>query len=163
MKDKRFLDYSKAIRENEEHLLYRERHQTYGLLRDRMRFLRLLKNGECATQAAIGLKARAAEKLWKKYKAEGIEGLLAYPFTGRKEKISEALKHELQEELSKDQTQSLAQVQHFLEAKGEVHYTIPGIHYVLERMGVKKKTGRPQYYDKDWEGAQRFKKKSSRS
>jgi transposase len=164
MKDKRFLDYRKAIRQSVEQLFYLERHQTRALLRDRMRFLRLLKSGACSTQAdagkAIGLKVRGAEKLWKKYKDEGIEGLLVYPYAGRKEKISEDLKKDLQEELAKDQSQSLAQVQQFIEQQSGVHYSIPGVHYVLGRMKVKKKTGRPQYYDKDTKGEQRFKKKS---
>ena len=167
MKDKRFLDYSHAIQESVEQLLYLERHQTSALLRDRMRFLRLLKSGECSKQSdagkAIGLKVRAAEKLWKKYKEEGIEGLLVYPYVGRKEKISAELMHQLEKQLARDQTQSLAEVQHFIEEQSGVHYTIPGVHYVLGRMKVKKKTGRPQYHDKDTKGEHRFKKKSSRS
>jgi transposase len=167
MKDQRCLNYRKAIKESEAQLFSLERHQTKALLRDRMRFLRLLKSGECTSQAqagrVIGLKLRASEKLWRKYREGGLEGLLSYPYRGKPEKIPEAVKQELSQELSTDQLQSLEQVQHFIEQKSGVHYTIPGIHYVLERMQVKKKTGRPLYQDKDQKGEQRFKKKSSPS
>lgn len=165
MKDQRCLDYRKAIKESAEKLRALERSQPKALLRDRMRFLRLLKSGECTSQAqagrSIGLKLRASEKLWRKYREQGVAGLLRYPYPGKKEKIPEQLKEDLQEELAKGQTQNLQQVQHFIEEKSGVHYTIAGVYYVLERMKIKKKTGRPQYYDKDKQGEERFKKKSS--
>jgi hypothetical protein len=43
MKDKGFFDLGETIRESEEQLFYKERHQSQDLLHDRMRFLRLLK------------------------------------------------------------------------------------------------------------------------
>ncbi|MBD0288783.1 MAG: hypothetical protein ICV79_25670 [Flavisolibacter sp.] len=54
MSDKRCLDYRKAIKETEQQLLALERKQTKALLRDRMRFLRLLKSAACNTQAKAG-------------------------------------------------------------------------------------------------------------
>ena len=113
MKDKRCLDYRKAIPESEEQLFELERHQSYALLRDRMRFLRLLKSGECCSQAkegkSIGLKLRASEKLWRKYRVEGLDGLLAYPYQGTKGRLSEEQQQRLQEELYNDKIQRLAQ------------------------------------------------------
>ena len=112
MKDKRCLDYRKAIPESEEQLFELERHQSYALLRDRMRFLRLLKSGECCSQAkagkSIGLKLRASEKLWKKYRVEGLDGLLTYPYQGTKGRLTEEQEQQLQQELYNDKTQSLA-------------------------------------------------------
>lgn len=61
MKDKRCIDYRKAIRESAKHLFVLERKQSKALLRD-----------------------RSAEKLWKKYCQEGLQGLLIYPYKGRK-------------------------------------------------------------------------------
>ncbi|MCU7547725.1 winged helix-turn-helix domain-containing protein [Chitinophagaceae bacterium LB-8] len=165
MKDKRCLDYRKAIKESEQQLLTLERRQTKALLRDRMRFLRLLKSGECTSQAQagklIGLGLRGAEKLWKKYSQGGVNALLSYPYQGRKEKISEAQKQQLKAELAKDQSQSLAQVGQYVEQQCGVHYTTPGIYYMLKRLKVKKKTGRPVYHDKDAKGERAFKKKLS--
>jgi transposase len=164
MRDKRCLDYPKAIKESAQQLFTLERAQTKALLRDHVRFIRLLKSGECTTQAqagkAIGLGLRGAEKLWKKYTQEGIKGLLIYPYKGRKEKLPELQKQHLEAELARGQSQSLAQVCRYVEAQSGVHYTTPGIYYVLRRMKVKKKTGRPQYHDKDYRGEKQFKKKS---
>ncbi len=167
MQDQRCLDYRKAIKESEGQLFALERGQTKALLRDRVRFLRLLKCRECSSQAqagrAIGLGVRASEKLWKKYREEGLPGLLHYPYQGKKEKLSEQQKQALKEELLKDQTQSLAQVCQQVEQQSGVYYTVPGMYYVLKRMKVKKKTGRPVYHDKDVKGEKRFKKNASRS
>lgn len=164
-KDKRCLDYRKAIKESEKQLRNLERHQSKALLRDRIRFLRLLKSGECSSQGKagkqIGLKLRASEKLWSNYRTEGIKGLLAYPYKGSKGKLSEAQKQQLQDELSKDQIQSLVQACRYVEKQFKLHYTTRGIGYVFERLKVKKKTGRPVHQHKDEKGERRFKKNLS--
>lgn len=167
MKDQRCLDYRKAITESEEKLRTLERRQSSALLRDRVRFLRLLKSGACTSQAqagkVIGIKLRASEKLWRKYREERLEGLLRYPYRGKKEKLSQAQKQALENELLNDQMQTLEQVRAWVMQQSGVHYSASGIYYVLERLKVKKKTGRPQYYDKDKEGERRFKKKLLRA
>ena len=163
IKDKRCLDYRKAIKESARQLLQLEHQQTKALLRDRMRFLRLLKTGQCPSQGKagehIGLGLRGAEKLWKKYTHEGLKSLLVYPYVGKKEKLNEAQKQNLEQELTQDESKSLQQVCQYVEAQCGVHYTTPGMYYVLRRMKVKKKTGRPLYHDKDHKGEQRFKKR----
>jgi transposase len=163
MKDNRCLDYRKAIKQTEEQLWELERHQTQGLLRDRMRFLRLLKSGACSSQAKagqhIGVKRRASEKLWHKYHSEGIEGLLIYPYKGSSGKLTQAQVQQLEQELCKDQMQDLQQVCDYVEKKFKVHYTTRGMAYVFERLKVKKKTGRPLYHHKDFKGEKKFKKK----
>ena len=166
-KDKRCLDYRKAIQETEQQLGELECHQSQALLRDRMRFLRLLKSGECPSQAKagkyIGLKLRASEKLWEKYTQEGLRGLLTYPYKGSKGKLNEEQKQQLHKELYKDQIQSLQQVCDYVEKKFGVHYTPSGIRYVFQGLKVKKKTGRPVHHNKDGKGEKNFKKKISRS
>ncbi len=163
--DKRCLDYSKAIKESEKQLRDVEHRQSKALLRHRIRFLRLLKSGECSSQAKagqqIGLKRRASEGLWSKYRKEGIKGLLAYPYKGSKGKLSETQKQQLREELSRDQIQSLAQACDYVEKQFRVRYTTRGIGYVFERLKVKKKTGRPVHYHKDEKAERRFKKNLS--
>ena len=159
------LDYRKEIKETASKLLELERKQTQALLRDRMRFLRLLKSGECPSQAkagrVIGIGLRGAEKLWNKYRTGGLEGLPDYPFKGRKQKLDEGTKQALIDELSKDSTRSLEQACQFVEEHSGVHYTISGMHHVLKRLKIKKKTGRPAHYQKDEKGEKRFKKKDS--
>ncbi len=160
--DKRCLDYRKAIKESEKQLLQLERKQTRALLRDRMRFLRLLKSGACPSQAKagkrIGLGLRGSEKLWKEYCTEGVQGLLTYPYKGTKGKLTEAQQRQLQQELCNDKTQSLQQACAYVEQQFGVHYTAPGILYVFQRLKVKKKTGRPTHQGKDVKGEKQFKK-----
>ncbi|MBD0288784.1 MAG: winged helix-turn-helix domain-containing protein [Flavisolibacter sp.] len=84
--------------------------------------------------------------------------MLVYPYQGRKEKLSGAQKQELQEALSKDTTQSLDQACTYVEQQNGVHYSISGMYYVLRRLKVKKKTGRPVHHNKDTKGEKQFKK-----
>ncbi len=164
-KDNRSLDYRRAIKESEGKLFELERHQSKALLRDRIRFLRLLKSGECSSQAKAGkqiaLKRRASERLWSKYRSAGIGGMLAYPYKGSKGKLSEAQKQQLHEELCNDQIQSLQQGCAYVERNFGVRYTAGGIRYVFGQLKVKKKTGRPIHVHKDVQGEKNFKKKIS--
>ncbi len=163
--DKRCLDYHKTIKESEAELFALERRQSKALLRDRMRFLRLLKSGECGSVAAagqqIGLKLRACEKLWRKYREQGTQGLLDYPFKGSKGKLSEKQEHRLQEELHSARIQSLQQGCQYVQKAFKVSYTLSGIRYVFQRLKIKKKTARPTHVQKDEAGEKRFKKKLS--
>jgi transposase len=162
-RDNRSLDYQKAIRESGAVLFGLERHQSKALLRDRMRFLRLLRSGECTSLAAagrqIGLKLRASEKLWRKYREEGTQGLLDYPFKGSTGKLSGAQEQQLEEELHSARFQSLHQGCQYVEKTFGISYTPAGIRYVFQRLKVKKKTARPTHVQKDEAGEKRFKKK----
>jgi len=164
VKDKRCLDYQKVIKEREATLRSLEKAQTKALLRDRMRFLRLLKSGECSSVAAagryIGLKLRASEKLWRKYRQEGLAGLVDYPFKGYSGKLTEEQQDTLEQELCSGSFRSLAESCRYVEQTFETHYTLSGMHYVFERLKVKKKTARPSHVHKSETAERRFKKKS---
>ncbi len=164
-KDKRCLDYAKAIKERVEQLWALERRQSKAIVRDRIRFLRLLKSAECSSQASagkqIGLKRRASEKLWSKYSHQGIKGLLAYPYQGTQGKLTEEQLQLLDVQLRNDTIQSRKQACAYVQQHLGVQYTPSGMGYVFERLKVKKKTGRPQYTGKDHQGAKEFKKNVS--
>ena len=159
----RQIDYGEAIKESEEELVRLERREQHGLLRDHFRFLRLLKSGVCHSQAAagtsIGIKQRAAEKLWKKYREQGIEAFVHYPFKGTKGKLSEAQKQDLTEALQQGNVQTLAEAKSYVEKYFGITYTVGGVCYLFKQMHVKKKTGRPSNVRKDTAGAEQFKKK----
>lgn len=164
-RDKRCLDCHKVIKETEEQLWSLERHQNRALVRDHIRFLRLLKSGACTSQAGageqIGLKRRASEKLWSQYRHEGIAGLLVYPYQGTKGRLNAEQLSRLEAELRSDKIQSRQQACDYVEKQFGVHYTTSGIGYVFQRLQVKKKTGRPEHAGKDHRGEQEFKKKVS--
>jgi transposase len=159
------INYQTAIKESAEELAALLRKQNTSLLRRRIRFLLLLKSGKCLSQAEagahIGLGLRGAEKLWKLYGTKGIEGVLEYPFKGRKSKLSEPLKQALHEHLSKDSIQTLCEACTFVKKKAGVQISKPGMLYVFRAMGIKKKTGRPSHVHRDEKGAEAFKKKLS--
>jgi transposase len=163
-KDKRCLDYQKVIRESESALQRLEKAQAKALLRDRMRFLRLLRSGECRSLAdagrQIGLKLRASEKLWRKYREQGVQGLLDYPFKGYSGRLSPDQKQHLTEELHNNGLQSLQQGCQYVQRTFGVSYTPAGVRYVFQGLKIKKKTARPTHVQKDEEGEKRFKKKS---
>jgi hypothetical protein len=133
-KDRRCLDYQKAISESEQVLLRLERRQSKDMLCARVRFLRLLKSGACTSQANAGkqisLGLCGSETLWKKYRSEVIQGLLLYLYQGTGGKLFDAQKQRLEEEeeeeeeLAKDQTQSLQQAALYEEEHFGVHYTV---------------------------------------
>ncbi len=156
------INYQAAIKQSEEALQALLRKQNTSLLRRRLRFLLLLKSGQCATQAKagarIGLSLRGAEKLWKFYHAKGIEGVLRYPYKGRKSKLTEEVKQALQQHLSKDSIQSLSEACAFIKEKAGVRISEPGMLYVFRTMGIKKKSGRPTHIHKEQKGAEVFKK-----
>lgn len=164
-KDNRCLDYQKVIKETESVLQRLEKGQASALLRDRMRFLRLLRSGECQSLAEagkqIGLKRRASEKLWRKYREQGAQGLLDYPFKGYTGKLSCEQQQQLQRELHSARFQSLDEGCQYVEKTFGIHYTTPGIRYVFQRLKVKKKTARPTHVHNDIAGVKHFKKKIS--
>ena len=135
------LDYFKAIHESEKKLLELERKQTKALLRDRMRFLRLLKSGQCGTQAQaakiIGISLGGAEKLWRMYRINGLPALLDYPFKGKREKIDVYTKLMLLDELSEDERLNTKQVVEYIKEKSGINYSKSGIHYLLKRLKMK--------------------------
>lgn len=160
----RCLDYSKAIGEEEEALRVMYRRQSRSLARRRLRFLLLLKSGECASQALagakIGIKTRAAEKLWALYRRKGVRGLLEKPHSGQPPKLDKQIKQALQKELDRSCIQTLGEACSFVLQKHGIAISQSAMHHYFKAEGIKKKTGRPTNVRKDVAGEERFKKKS---
>ena len=158
------LDYGEVIGEQlqELQLLYRKQSRT--LARRRLRFLLLLKSGECSSQALagakIGIKQRASEKLWALYRTEGIAGLLEKPHSGQPPKLTPKAKEALQKELGKSSIQTLQEACTFVLQKHGIALSQTAMHRYFKAQGIKKKTGRPTNVKKDVAGEKRFKKKS---
>jgi transposase len=165
-RDRRCLDYQKEIKEKEAKLFSVERAQSKALLRDRVRFLRLLKSGACGSLAEagrqIGLKLGASEKLWRKYREEGLMGLLNYPFKGYQGKLTAEQQDCLEEALQQSSVRGLTESCQYVEEHFGAHYSLSGMHYVLRRLQIKKKTARPTHVNKSEAAEKRFKKSLSR-
>ena len=156
------IDYSSVIKETAHALRQLEREQNKPFVRDRIRFLRLLKTGRCSSQIEagelIGLRPRSSQRLWQQYRNEGLPALLTYPYQGTACQLSEEQTKRLKAYLTEDQVQFLHEAQAYIQQYFGVRYSTGGLHKLFERLKVKKKTGRPTNYRKDEKGAIRFKK-----
>lgn len=74
------MDYSSPITQSPDELRQLEAQQQRVHQRDRIRFLRLLKEGAATSQQQagqlIGLALRQSQRLWQTYLSTGIKGLL---------------------------------------------------------------------------------------
>lgn len=140
-----------------------ERKASAAIVRDRLRFLRLLKSGTAPTPlaagAAVSYKKAWSYQLWKRYQAKGLNALSAYPFKGTKPRLNHEQQQPFIAALAQDHITSLADAVALLKEQSGISYTIGGMCYVMKRLGIKKKTGRPCHIHKDEEGAEAFKKK----
>lgn len=134
--------------------------------RDRVRFIRLLKTGEAATQkqsgTLIGLQERQSQRLWKQYREAGLSAMCQSHYRGGAAKLDQERQQQFIERLKQDDIWSLEQARIFLQQECGVQYTIGGVSAVCRRLKVKLKTGRPQNVKQKAEEAEDFKKKNIR-
>jgi transposase len=158
------MDYAKLIREKVEELLKLEHQQKQALLRDRVRFIRLLKAGAVTSQRLageqIGLKERQSQRLWHSYRNKGIEGLLSYPYKGTFSKLSTTQVSRLRSYLKTDSVDTLKQAQAYLQDAFGIDYTIAGVSLLFKRLKIKLKTGRPTNIRQNPAEKEAFKKTS---
>jgi transposase len=156
------IDYPKVIKESAKKLRRLEKEQHKAFVRDRIRFLWLLKSGRCSSQSdageLIGLRPRSSQRLWQQYRSSGVEALLTYPYQGTTCRLTEQQRERLNAYLAEDQVQFLHEAKAYIQQQFNVCYSMGGLHQLFERLKVKKKTGRPTNYRKDEQGAARFKK-----
>ena len=160
----KLLDYASLIQESCEELVYLEKTHQKSYLRDRIRFLRFLKEGRVKSQsdsgALIGLSARQSKNLWLKYKEEGISYFIQPRVNQNWGKLSSIQISRLLEHLDKDTTLTQGQVQKYIADNFGASLSQPGVHYLFKRLKVKLKTGRPSNIRKDEQASEVFKKNS---
>ena len=141
------MNYSELIQESTTQLRALEKQQRTSKLKDRVRFLRYLKEGSATTQtqagSLIGLQQRQSQNLWRIYKQDGIQTLLTTRYQGTVGKLSYYQISALRAYLKTDQAASLLQVQTWLKHSFDVDYTLGGISMLFKRLKIKHKTGRP--------------------
>ncbi len=161
------MDYQVEIAESGDYLRNLERAAKELKARDRVRFIRLLKIGKATTQeqagVLIGLKVRQSQRLWKKYREEGLSNLCQNNYVGRKAKLSQAEQEQLRTRLRDDDIGTLKQARICLKEEFSVDYTASGVSALFQRMKVKLKTGRPSNVKQDKEQMEEFAKKNIRA
>ena len=157
------INYSEKIKESVEELYILERKSSAAIVRDRLRFLRLLKEGTVAIPPAAGAlvsyKKAWSYQLWKRYEAKGLSALSKYPYKGTSPRLDKEQQQQFVASLAKDNISSLWEAAALLKEQTGIGYTIGGMCYIMKRLGIKKKTGRPCHIHKDQAASEAFKKK----
>jgi transposase len=154
--------YETLIKESVDFLQSQERLASKAQVRDRIRFLRVLKTGQAKSQAAagltIGIATRQSQRIWQTYQQKGFSGLLSTHYEHSFGKLSAHQLSELLTFLRSDQASKLEEVQAFLQAAFGVKYSLSGISKLFTRLKIKLKTGRPSNVRKDPAQEEAFKK-----
>lgn len=155
-------NYQEEIRESVEELVALERQQSGSTARDRIRFIRYLKEGRSLTQKAagerIGLKIAQSQVIWRKYRQGSIPGLVQRPEHHGWGKLDSHQLSLLQQRLRGNDIYTQSQIIHWLYDEFGVQYTQAGVSLLLKRLKIKLKTGRPVNVRKDEVGEEAFKK-----
>ncbi|GAA4437345.1 hypothetical protein GCM10023188_31430 [Pontibacter saemangeumensis] len=157
------IDYPALVREEVSELLRIEQQQR-ALIRDRVRFIRLLKEGKAQTQRQagelVGLKRRKSQLLWKQCRDQGLDSLLQTHHKGSWAKLDSCQQARLLQRLDQDDISTQRQLPAWLQAEMGVTYSQPGLSCLLTRLKVKLKTGRPVNVRKDEAGEAAFERTS---
>jgi transposase len=160
----RRINYEEEIKESLAALVLLEKEQKQVRQRDRVRFVRYLKEGRVSSQVAagalIGLQRRQSQHLWQQYASQGLAGLLSTRYKGGWAKLSCSQQARLLQRLDQDDIATQGQLRDWLKQEMQVTYSQPGISALLARLKVKLKTGRPVNVRKDKAGEAVFKKTS---
>jgi len=154
--------YTDIIKESPEELLRIERRQQRSTARDRIRFVRSLREGTCTTQkeagALIGLKTSQSQAIWRLYREKGIGGLTGRETKRAWGKLDSHQIARLRQRLGGHDLYTQGQVAEWLSDEMGIAYTQSGISKLLARLKIKLKTGRPVNVRKDRAGEAAFKK-----
>ncbi|MVM33959.1 hypothetical protein GO755_28245 [Spirosoma sp. HMF4905] len=156
------MDYSSHITQSVDELRLAEARQKLARNRDRIRFLRLLKEGKAANQRqageAIGLALRQSQRLWQTYCQSGLTALVEPTYQPGFGKLSAYQLSQLQNWLRLDEAQTLEQIQGYIQQRWAIDYTLSGLCKLCQRLKIKAKTGRPVNRRQDPAALQTFKK-----
>ena len=158
------MDYAAKITQTLDELQQLEKQQTTVANRDYVRFIRLLKEKQANSQKQaaqlINLGVRQGQRIWAKYRRQGIDALIEVRTQAYIGKLSFTQISHLRHFLHDDQAHSLADVQAYLAGSHGVEYTIGGVSAVCKRLKVKKKTGRPVHIRQPQGAVEDYKKNS---
>jgi transposase len=158
----RRCNYSELIPDTPEQLIKLEKQQKSGITRDRVRFIRFLKEGTCLTQKEsgerIGIKLSQSQAIWRLYREKGLSGLIDRKIKKSWGKLDSHQISRLRERLGSHDLYTQEQIIGWLSVEMGISYTQSGISKLLQRLKIKLKTGRPVNVRKDLSGELSFKK-----
>jgi transposase len=111
----------------------------------------------------VNFKRAWSYQLWKRYLWKGLGAVSEYPFKGTRPRLTAEQAEQFKDSLATDAITRLQDAVNRLTNEYGITYTIGGMCYVMKRLGIKKKTGRPSHVHKDEGAVQTFKKKHQSS
>ena len=158
----RICNYPELIPDTPDQLIKLEKQQKNGITRDRIRFIRFLKEGTCLTQQEagelVGLKLSQSQAIWRIYREKGVSGFIDREVKKSWGKLDSHQISRLRERLGSHDLYTQGQIIDWLSVEMGISYTQSGISKLLQRLKIKLKTGRPVNIRKDRSGELSFKK-----
>lgn len=143
------LNYQESIKESSTELENLLKGSKDSVIRDRVRFLWLLKTGKSTTQEEaskeLNICIRQGQRHWQRYKKGGLESCLIKGKGGANPKLSKEELDLLGEKLEGDEIQFLQDAVSYIKDTFGKEYTIPGIHYLFKRLKIKKNLSSSKY------------------
>jgi transposase len=159
-----YCDYPDLISESPEQLAKRERQHRSSPVGDRLKMLRLLKEGTYRSRrklaGVLGYSERQLKRWFDAYREGGLAALLERKAPGgRAEAVTPEAWAGLEEEMKAGRIARLEDARRYLADVHGVQYAgISSISALFKRRGVKLKTGRLRHRKADPEKQQAFKK-----
>ena len=146
------IDYPKQIKESVEELESRLKKERHPKVYRRLEILLWLKSGKVKTMKAAcdlkGMNKSQGNKIWRKYREEGLESYLSmYKGIGRYSPIKD--KKELQDRLSKEGFSTINEARLWILETYGISYTENGLGNFFRANKIKLKTGRSSHPKKD--------------
>lgn len=138
-------NYRDEIKETTEQLKLKERKEKQGKVRDRLKFLRLLKENRARTvreaSDLVGICAQTGYRIMSRYRDGGLPAVIKLNYRGKPSKIGPD-----GEKLFASRAQqgfyTLKEAKHWLKEELGEDYTEPAVWFMLKRLRVKLRRGR---------------------
>lgn len=159
-----WINYPECIEETAKTLLSHEKRLRRSPLADRVKMLRLLKEGHYRSQTQLapllGQTDRTLRRWWRAYQHHGLSGLLKeVKVGGSRPRISPAAQQALEAAMKQGQIATLEQMRCFLlDQFGLSFRGVSGLSRWCKRHRIKLKTGRPRHAKASDEAQGAFKK-----
>lgn len=159
--------YATLISEREADLQALEHQHRGQRPADRVRFLRLLKSEQVHTIQAcvpiLGYSRAQLSRWWARYRAGGLQALLAEPsHPGSQGQMTAEAWADLEEAMKQGHIATLEQARQYLGQRWSIHYqSVNGVWWHLHRRRAKPKTGRRRHRRADPAQQEAFKKTSA--
>lgn len=154
--------YATLITESVSELKTSEQQQRQARLRLRLQLLRLLKSQTALTlkqaSAVLGISAKHAYHLWRRYQEQGLEGYLQLHYQAKACKLNPQEQEKLIHQAQEPGFQSQRQAKEWIAKQLGQHYTQQGISLLFQRLQIKAKTARPANVKADAQEQNDYKK-----